>query len=80
MQYIQDTIEQIEEICGKQTQADKNKIKNNIIKKYTKLAEDINHDASEILNNQELLFEVSQYIDYDYETAKKIALNHIKAI
>ena len=76
-EFLNDQIEEIEDMCGTLTTEEKNKLTNEFMNKYQKLADAVNMKIEKIINNYELMFELNQWIDYDFETAKKIAVSSL---
>lgn len=76
-EYLKDQIEMIEDQCGELTNKEKKDIIVTFVNKYTKLADAAGIKVELILNNNELLFELDQYMEYDFEAAKEILLERL---
>lgn len=74
-EFLNDQFEEIEELYGTLSADEKARIEKEFISKYQKLADAVDMKIEEIINNYELMFELNQWIDYDFETAKKIAVS-----
>jgi len=75
-EFFNDQIAEIEDLCGTLTVEEKAKLEKEFIAKYSKLAEATGVAVDTIINNYELMFELNQWIDYDFETAKKIVVSN----
>ena len=76
-EYLKDQIEMIEDQCGELTNSEKKDIIVAFLDKFTKLADAVGVNVELILNNNELLFELDQYMEYDFEEAKEILLERL---
>ena len=74
--FFNDQIEEIEDLCGTLTVEDKHRLEKEFISKYQKLADAVGMKLEEIINNYELMFELNQWIDYDFEAAMEIAVSN----
>lgn len=75
-EFFNDQISEIEDVCGTLSTAEKEMIEKEFITKYQRLADEVGVELETIINNYELMFELNQWIDYDFETAVKIAVSN----
>ena len=74
-EYLNDKIEMTEEICGTLTASEKQEIKNDLFQKFNNFAGKIGVNVEEILSDIDIVAELDELIDYDFETAKNAVLN-----